>query len=173
MWWDGLPPLRIPRWRWLGGWTLTLKSNGEHDLRIQVPRLSYFSIDLVLALRRHTLWSSGSLFARRVTHLLFSCCNARRAQVWSSPSLAEETVFFISSVEDSVLERSAALESHCFGIGFGRLERIYIFMYLYITYIIVLFAIRFLRKSDYCPLFARRVRCSKSSDSIANGWVAP
>ena len=30
--------------------------------------------------------------------------------------------FFISSVEDSVLERSAALESLCFGIGFGRLE---------------------------------------------------
>ena len=30
--------------------------------------------------------------------------------------------FFISSVVDSVLERSAALESFCFGIGFGRLE---------------------------------------------------
>ena len=30
--------------------------------------------------------------------------------------------FFISSVEDSVLERLAALESLCFGIGFGRLE---------------------------------------------------
>ena len=29
--------------------------------------------------------------------------------------------FFISSVEDSVLERSAALESLCFGIRFGRL----------------------------------------------------
>ena len=29
--------------------------------------------------------------------------------------------FFISSVEDSVLERSAVLESLCFGIGFGRL----------------------------------------------------
>ena len=28
-------------------------------------------------------------------------------------------LFFISSVEDSVLERSAALESLCFGIGFG------------------------------------------------------
>ena len=68
--------------------------------------------------------------------------------------------FFISSVEDSVLARSAALESLCFGIGFDRLELIHIFMYLYIAYIIVLFAIRFLRKSDYCPLFARRVRCS-------------
>ena len=30
--------------------------------------------------------------------------------------------FFISSVVDSVLERSEALESLCFGIGFGRLE---------------------------------------------------
>ena len=30
--------------------------------------------------------------------------------------------FFISSVVDSVLERSVALESLCFGIGFGRLE---------------------------------------------------
>ena len=30
--------------------------------------------------------------------------------------------FFISSVIDSVLEHSAALESLCFGIGFGRLE---------------------------------------------------
>ena len=31
--------------------------------------------------------------------------------------------FFISSVEDTVLERSAALESFCYGIGFGRLGR--------------------------------------------------
>ena len=30
--------------------------------------------------------------------------------------------FFILSVLDFVLERSAALESLCFGIGFGRLE---------------------------------------------------
>ena len=30
--------------------------------------------------------------------------------------------FFISSVEDSVLERRAVLESLCFGIGFSRLE---------------------------------------------------
>ena len=30
--------------------------------------------------------------------------------------------FFISSVVDSVLERSTALESLCFGIGFGHLE---------------------------------------------------
>ena len=30
--------------------------------------------------------------------------------------------FFISSVEDSILECREALESLCFGIGFGRLE---------------------------------------------------
>ena len=38
--------------------------------------------------------------------------------------------FFISSVVDSVLERSAALESLCFGIGFGRLE-LTLFIYNY------------------------------------------
>ena len=27
------------------------------DLRVQVPGLSYFSIEIVLGLRRHTLWS--------------------------------------------------------------------------------------------------------------------
>ena len=92
------------------------------DLRIQVPGLSYFSIDLVLGLQRHTLWSSGSVFARRVTHFLFSPVaipgvpKSDRRPVW------RRRRFFISSVEDSVLERSAALESLCFGIGFGRLE---------------------------------------------------
>ena len=35
--------------------------------------------------------------------------------------------FFISSVEDSVLERSAALESLCYGIGFGRLGSLLLF----------------------------------------------
>ena len=38
--------------------------------------------------------------------------------------------FFISSVEDSVLERSAALESLCFAIGFGCLGR-FIIIFLY------------------------------------------
>ena len=38
--------------------------------------------------------------------------------------------FFISSIEDSVLECSAALESLCFGIGFGRLGR-FIIIFLY------------------------------------------
>ena len=38
--------------------------------------------------------------------------------------------FFISSVEDTVLERSAALESFCYGIGFGRLGRRPLFIML-------------------------------------------
>ena len=40
--------------------------------------------------------------------------------------------FFISSVEDTVLERSAALESFCYGIGFGRLGRCPLFIMLYV-----------------------------------------
>ena len=40
--------------------------------------------------------------------------------------------FFISSVEDTVLERSAALESFCYGIGFGRLGRRPLFIMLYV-----------------------------------------
>ena len=30
---------------------------GNMDLRVQVPGLSYFSIEIILGLRRHTLWS--------------------------------------------------------------------------------------------------------------------
>ena len=95
---------------------------GNMGLRIQVRGLSYFSIDLVRELRRHTLWSSGSGFARRVAHLFFSSAampgvpKSDRRPVW------RRRRFFILSVEDSVLERSAALESLCFGIGFGCLE---------------------------------------------------
>ena len=44
--------------------------------------------------------------------------------------------FFLSSVVDSVLERSAALESLCFGIGFGRLECT---LFIYNYYINVMF----------------------------------
>ena len=46
--------------------------------------------------------------------------------------------FFISSVEDAVLERSAALESHCYGIGFGRLGRRPLFScFTFICYVLV------------------------------------
>ena len=49
--------------------------------------------------------------------------------------------FFISSVEDSVLERRAALESLCFGIGFGRLELNcnYYFYFTVLCFYIVLY----------------------------------
>ena len=47
--------------------------------------------------------------------------------------------FFISSVEDTVLERSAALESFCYGIRFGRLGRrpLFIVIYIYMYVIVV------------------------------------
>ena len=46
--------------------------------------------------------------------------------------------FFISSVEDAVLERSAALEALWYGIGFCRLGRRPIFYcFTYVCYVIV------------------------------------
>ena len=92
------------------------------DLRIQVPGLSYFSIDLVLGLLRHTLWSFWVSVREEGYAPPFSPVampgvpKSDRHPVW------RRRRFFISSVEDSVLERSAALESLCFGIGVGRLE---------------------------------------------------
>ena len=92
------------------------------DLRIQVPGLSYFSIDLVLGLLRHTLWSFWVSVRKEGYAPPFSPVampgvpKSDRRPVW------RRRRFFISSVDDSVLERSAALESLCFGIGFGRLE---------------------------------------------------
>ena len=47
----------------------------RHDLLCSF-RWSYFSIEIELNLRRHTLRGSGSVFARRVTHL-FSCLQFR------------------------------------------------------------------------------------------------
>ena len=43
-------------------------------------------------------------------------------------------LFFIPSFEDAVLERSAALEALCYGIGFGRLGRrpIFIVLHMYV-----------------------------------------
>ena len=44
----------------------------------------------------------------------------------------------MSSVEDAVLERSAALESLCSGIGFSRLGRPPLFYcFTYVCYVIV------------------------------------
>ena len=92
------------------------------DLRIQVPGPSYFSIEIVLGLRRHTLWSFWvNLREEGYAPLVSSVAmpgvpKSDRRPVW------RRRRFFISSIDDSVLERSAALESLCFGIGFGRLE---------------------------------------------------
>ena len=92
------------------------------DLRIQVPGLSYFSIEIVLGLWRHTLWSFWvDLCEDGYAPLVSSVAmpgvpKSDRRPVW------RRRRFFISYVDDSVLERSAALESLCFGIGFGRLE---------------------------------------------------
>ena len=92
------------------------------DLRIQVPGLSYFSIDLVLELLQHTLWGFLGQFCEEGYPLFFSPVampgvpKSDRRPVW------RRRRFFISSVEDSVLERRAALESPCCGIGIGRLE---------------------------------------------------
>ena len=89
------------------------------DLRIQVLGLSYFSIEIVLGLRRYTLWSfwvnlREEGYAPPVA--MPGVPKSDRRPVW------RRRRFFISSVDDSGLERSAALESLCFGIGFGRLE---------------------------------------------------
>ena len=92
------------------------------DLRIQVPGPSYFSIEIVLGLRRHTLWSFWVDLREEGYAPLVSPAampgvpKSDRCPVW------RRIRFFISPVDDSVLGRSAALESLCFGIGFGLLE---------------------------------------------------
>ena len=104
------------------------------DHRIQVPGLSYFSIGIVLRLRRHTLWSfwvnlREEGYAPLVPPVVMpGVPKSDRRPVW------RRRRFFSSSVDDSGFERSAALESLCFGIGFGRLER----NCNYFCYIIVL-----------------------------------
>ena len=92
------------------------------DLRVQVPGLSYFSIEIVLGLWRHTLWSVWvDLREEGYTPLVSPVAmpdvpKSDRRPVW------RRRRFFISSVDDSVLECSAALESFCFCVGFGRRE---------------------------------------------------
>ena len=104
-------------------------------LRIQVPVLSYFFIEIVLGLRQHTLWTFWvnlveEGYAQLVSPVaMLGVPKSDRRPVW------RRRRFFILSVDDSVLERSAALESLCFGIGFGRLELNCNYFY----YIIVMF----------------------------------
>ena len=105
------------------------------DLWIQVPGLSYFSIEIVLGLRQHTLWSFWVIlreegYSPPVSPVAMpGVPKSDRRPVW------RRRRFFISSVDDSGLERSAVLESLCFGIGFGRLE----LNCNYYCYIIVLY----------------------------------
>ena len=104
------------------------------DLRIQVLGPSYFSIGIVLGFWRHTLWSFWVNLREEGYAPLVSLVampgvpKSDRRPVW------RRRRFFISSVDDSVFERSSALESLCFGIGFCRLE----LNCTYFCYVIVL-----------------------------------
>ena len=89
-----LPPLRIPGWRWLGGWTLTCKSNGEHGSSDSGPGPELFlHRDCSRAPAAYPLEFLDRSSRGGLRTSCFSCCNARCAQAWSSPSLAEEKVF--------------------------------------------------------------------------------
>ena len=101
---------------------MTRKSNGEYGSSDSGPGPELF---LHRSCPRTPaalpLWFSGS-GSRGGLRTLFSPVampgvpKSDRRPVWRMRR------FFISSVEDSVFERRAALESPCFGIGFGRLE---------------------------------------------------
>ena len=108
------------------------------DLWIQVPGLSYFSIEIVLGLRQHTLWREEGYTPPVSPVAMPGVPKSDRRPVW------RRRRFFISSVDDSGLERSAALESLCFGIGFGRLE----LNCNYYCYIIVLYFLTHSRRLD-------------------------
>ena len=92
------------------------------DLWIQVPGLSYFSIDLVLGLLQHTLWSFWVSVSEEGYAPPFSPVAMLGVPKSDHRPVWRRRRFFISSVDDSVLECSAALESLCFSIGFGPLE---------------------------------------------------
>ena len=90
-----LPPLRIPGWRWPGGWTLTRKSNGEHGSSDSGPGPELFlHRDCPRAAAAYPLEFLGQSSRGGLCTSCFSCCDARHAKVWSSPRLAEETVFY-------------------------------------------------------------------------------
>ena len=117
-----LPPLRIPGWRCLGGWTLTRKSNGGHGSSDSGPGPELFlHRDCSRAPAAYPLEflgrsSRGGLRALVSPVAMPDVPKSDHRPVW------RRRRFFISSVDDSVLERSAALESLSFGIGFGRRE---------------------------------------------------
>ena len=109
------------------------------DLRIQVPGLSYFSIEIVLGLLRHTLWSFWVSLREEGYAPPFSPVampgvpQSDRRPVW------RRRRFFISSVDDSVLERSAALESLCFGKGTPSNNCNYYFYIIVLCLLMVLY----------------------------------
>ena len=102
--------------------TLTRKSNGEHGssdsgpgpelfLHRSCPRTpAAYPLELWVSVREEGYAPPFSPAA------IPGVPKSDRRPVW------RRRRFFISSVEDSVLERHAVLESLCFGIGFGRLE---------------------------------------------------
>ena len=90
-----LPPLRISGWRWHGGWTLTRKGKGEHGSSGSGPGPKLFlHRDCPRSPPAYLLEFLGQSLRGGLCTSCFSCCNAGRAQVWSSPSLADETVFY-------------------------------------------------------------------------------
>ena len=102
--------------------TLTHKSNGEHGssdlgpgpelfLHQSCPRTpAAYPLEFWVSVREEGCAPPFSPAA------LPGVPKSDRRPVW------RRRRFFISSVEDAVLERRAALESLCFGIGFGHLE---------------------------------------------------
>ena len=101
---------------------MTHKSNGEHGSSDLGPGPElFFHRSCPRTPAAYPLEFSGSA-SRGGLPTLFSPVamlgvpKSDRRPVW------RRRRFFISSVEDSVLERLAALESPCCGIGIGRLE---------------------------------------------------
>ena len=106
----------------LGGWTLTHKSNGEHGSSDSGPGPELFlHRDCSRAPAAYPLEFLGRSCEEGYAPLVSPVAmpgvpKSDRRPVW------RRRRFFISSVDDSIIEHSAALQSLCFGIGFGRLE---------------------------------------------------
>ena len=79
------------------------------DLRIQVPGLSYFSVGIVLGLRRHTLWSFWVNLREEDYAPLVSPVAMPGVPKSDQRPVWRRRRVFISSVDDSGLECSASL----------------------------------------------------------------
>ena len=123
--------------------TLTRKSNGEHGssdsgpgpelfLHRSCPRTpAAYPLEFWVSVREEGCAPPSSPAA------MPGVPKSDRRPVW------RRRRFFISSVEDSVLERRAALESLCFGIGFGLLELNFTYNF-YVTVLWFLYSIIYL-----------------------------